>query len=284
MPKYNVDIEPFFLESTQGTLFCIYYHPKAVGADDHTAQKMHPSSDLPCKGGILYLHPFAEEMHKSRRMAAIGARHFAASGYAVLQVDLSGCGDSAGDFSDATIACWLNDARTAYDWLAGKISAPISLWGLRTGASLAVQLACTLPAIEKLWLWQPVINGELFLNQFLRIKLASEMLSQGQAQNGTKELRRKLDSGEYLEIGGYKLNPLMAQQLSILKLGDYTPACPVAWLEVGSENSESATPASLRIIDTWRNAGVTIQVRTVAGDPFWLTQEITECANLIEAT
>ena len=262
------EIEPFFLDGEHGSLFCIHLYP----------------ADLNCQGSILYLHPFAEEMHKSRRMAALQARHFAAAGYAVLQVDLTGCGDSTGDFSDANWNAWLNDARRAHDWLLSRHAAPISLWGLRTGATLAVELSAHLPDIRQLMLWQPVINGEQYLNQFLRIKLASEMLSQGQARNGTKALRTGLEAGQNIEVGGYMLSSAMAHDLARLKLTEMPPPCPVLWLELGLEANDLPSPASGRIVESWRASGVKVQTRTLAGEPFWVTQEITECPGLIEAT
>jgi len=79
--------EPFFLPASRGERFCIF-HP-AAGA---------------LRGAVLYLHPFAEEMNKSRRMAALQSRMLAARGIAVLQIDLFGCGDSSGDFGDASWA------------------------------------------------------------------------------------------------------------------------------------------------------------------------------------
>ncbi|TAN71933.1 MAG: hydrolase 2, exosortase A system-associated [Gallionella sp.] len=261
-------MEPFFLAGEQGALFCIHLYPTGAAP----------------KGGILYLHPFAEEMHKSRHMAALQARRFAVEGYAVLQVDLTGCGDSACDFGDATWETWLSDARRAYAWLTANTTGPAILWGLRTGASLAVELAGALSGVERLLLWQPVVNGEQYLNQFLRIKLASEMLGGSQAQSVTKDLRAKLETGESIEVGGYMLGAAMARDLARLKLADMPPPCPAAWLEAGAEEGDFPTPASQRIVDAWRAAGVSVRTRTVTGEPFWVTQEITECPSLIEAT
>ena len=48
-------------------------------------------------------------MNKSRRMAALQARAFAEMGFGVLQIDLFGCGDSSGDFSDARWDIWKQD-------------------------------------------------------------------------------------------------------------------------------------------------------------------------------
>ena len=268
MGEAAIRIEPFFLEGASGALFCLYITPET--ATPH--------------GGILYLHPFAEEMHKSRRMAALQARALARAGYAVLQIDLTGCGDSAGDFGDATWEIWRDDVRLAHAWLAAQVSGPIALWGLRLGACLAVDMAAELARVTRLLLWQPVNNGEQFLNQFLRIKLASEMLSEGQAKTGTKDLLATLASGTGIEIGGNLLGPAMAQQLARLKLAEQAPHCAVEWIEVGAQAGDHVTPASQRVVDTWRAAGTNICARTVPGEPFWVTQEISECPALLEAT
>lgn len=267
MSQSDIQIDPFFLESPRGPLFCIY---------------LAPSNSVP-KGCVLYLHPFGEEMHKSRRMAALQARAFAARGYAVLQIDLTGCGDSAGDFADASWSAWRDDARLAHAWLYAKNAQAITLWGLRTGALLAADLASVLNP-SALLLWQPVTDGNLFLNQFLRIKLASEMLSDGQAKSGTKDLLAQLESGQGVEVGGNMLSPAMARELGALKLATMTPACPVHWLEVGATTAEQLSPAAQRVADAWRANGAQVQSQSVIGEPFWATQEITECLPLIEAS
>jgi pimeloyl-ACP methyl ester carboxylesterase len=80
------------------------------------------------------VHPFAEEMNKSRRMAALQSRALAAQGYAVLQIDLFGCGDSGGDFATRR---GRNGATTSRRdaMAAARVSGAITLWGLRLGAT-----------------------------------------------------------------------------------------------------------------------------------------------------
>jgi exosortase A-associated hydrolase 2 len=263
-----IRIEPFFLDGPRGPLFCLHVHPEAT----------------PAKRAFLYLHPFAEEMHKSRRMAALAARALAGAGHAVLQVDLSGCGDSWGDFEDATWEAWRDDARAAHDWLAERHAVPLTLWGLRTGATLAVDMAERLSGVDRLLLWQPVANGEMFLNQFLRIRLAGEMLADGKAQTGVQALRQQLAAGTPIEVGGYMLNPALANGLAGMQLNARRPGCATHWLEVGARPGEQTTPASQRVIEAWRADGVPVSARTVLGEAFWVTQEITECPALIEAT
>ena len=57
-------------------------------------------------------------MNKARRMAALQSRALAAAGFAVLQIDLFGCGDSSGDFADASWAAWQQDVALAVQWLS----------------------------------------------------------------------------------------------------------------------------------------------------------------------
>ena len=153
----------FFLPAEPGHRFCIYHQPLNGGA----------------KRGIVYAHPFCEEMNKARRMAALQSRRLAAAGYAVLQIDLFGCGDSSGDFADARWEIWKQDLHIALDQVRSRVDGPLALWGLRLGATLAADVARdpTL-GIDQLLLWQPVSNGEQYLTQFLRLRLAAEMLAE----------------------------------------------------------------------------------------------------------
>lgn len=262
----QIHLEPFFMDSPRGPLFCIYRRPEG--------QKS--------LGGIVYIHPFAEEMHKSRRMAAQMARAFAGAGYSVLSVDLTGCGDSAGDFGDAGWNAWKSDVALAIAWLHERQPGSVALWGLRAGAALAVDVAQETDGVDRLILWQPMVNGEQFLNHFLRIKLASEMLSEGQAQNGTKVLRVQLEKGQSVEVGGYLLSPALARDLSAWRLIDKVPSCPTDWFEISTGGDLGF--ASKRVIDAWITEGVPLHVYLVEGEPFWLTQEITECPALLDAT
>ena len=118
-------IEAFFLPGSQGAIFAIY-HPPASGVIE--------------RGGVLYAPPFAEEMNKARRMAALQARRLAAAGFGVLIPDLYGCGDSGGDFAEARWDIWRDDLSRCRDWLRGRGHHRLVLWGLRLGALLAAEL------------------------------------------------------------------------------------------------------------------------------------------------
>ena len=259
--------EAFFLPARGGERFCVFY--AATGSP---------------LGSILYVQPFAEEMNKSRRMAALQARAFAARGYNVLQIDLFGCGESSGDFGEARWGLWKDDVRVARQWLHEHAAGPVHLWGLRLGALLAADTARERDAsVASLLLWQPVTSGAQFLKQFLRLRLAGEMLSGAGGGDGTEQLRAQLAAGKALEIAGYELAPELALSLERLELGALAPSSvPTRWFEVNAEGKPS--PALTRARAAWSAAGAEVDVHAVRGEPFWSTVEITECPELIIAT
>jgi exosortase A-associated hydrolase 2 len=238
----------------------------------------------PCHDALVYLHPFAEEMNRSRRMAALQARALAAQGVAVLQIDLLGCGDSSGDFADARWEAWRLDAVLATHWLRERTGIAPGLWGLRLGALLALDCARAADA-SRLVLWQPVHSGAQYLTQFLRLQLAADMLDQQQAaRNTTAALRTALRDGAPLEVAGYTLAPAMADALETLDARPLAPPCPAHWFELAAEAGRALSPAAGAIVQGWREQGVAVQAQVVAGPPFWGTAEIATSAGLLAAT
>ncbi|TFW30667.1 hydrolase 2, exosortase A system-associated [Massilia horti] len=262
---------PFFLDSAPGQRFCLYHPPAGE-----------------CRGAVLYVHPFAEEMNKARRMAALQARALAALGYGVLLLDLHGCGDSSDDFGDARWEAWRRDVALGCDWLREQTGHTPSLWGLRLGALLALDHAhhAAPGSLERVVLWQPVPSGALHLTQFLRLRVAGEMLDEGKEKSGgTEALRAALKAGETLEIGGYGLAPQLAASLEQLDAAALpVTGCPLHWLEIVASPERPLPPACTRVTRAWEQAGLEVRVHLVPGQAFWATQEITECPALLEAT
>jgi len=266
---HGAPFEPLFLPAANGERFCIYHPPAAAR-----------------RGGVVYLHPFAEEMNKSRRMAALQSRMLAARGFAVLQIDLFGCGDSSGNFGDASWEIWQHDVALAVQWLRQRVGGSVALWGLRLGALLALDSArlCD-PAPDRFVLWQPVISGESFVTQFLRLRVATDMIAEGAAQTSTKDLRNELSTGGVLEIAGYDLTRKLTNAIDGLKLAELAPRdATVHWFEVVADTNGLLSPASRRVADAWIARGVEANIHAVAGEPFWNTIEITECPALLAET
>lgn len=260
--------EAFFIEAGNGSRFCMFHPPRGQ-----------------CRGALVYLHPFAEEMNRSRRMAALAARALAASGIGVLQIDLLGCGDSTGDFADASWQAWKEDVLLARDWIHTRLGCPVGLWGLRLGALLALDCAREAPELfDRLLLWQPVTSGSAYLTQFLRLRLAGDLVQDDGPRTSTSSLRDELRAGVALEIAGYTLSPELALAIDSLDTAALAPQQPVHWFEIIAAPGRTPSPASSRVVEGWRAAGADIDMELVCGQPFWATQEIAESAELVAAT
>jgi exosortase A-associated hydrolase 2 len=265
---------PFYLPGPAGPLFCLLQAPP-TGAEP--------------RGTLLYLPPFAEEANRARRMATLQARRLATRGWAVLLLDPFGTGDSGGSFGEARWETWRQDADVAAAWLAETWpGVPQALWGLRLGALLAADLAAQDPQrFARLLLWQPVLRGDQFISQFLRLRVAAAMAA-GEKESG-QTLRAQLAAGETLEVAGYELAPELVAVLDGLRLEPLLAGlgpCEIDWLEVTTaEGTPALSPASRRLLEILSTAGTPrLATRAVAGEPFWTIQEITLAPKLLEAT
>ncbi|MFL6675141.1 MAG: hydrolase 2, exosortase A system-associated [Massilia sp.] len=269
MAPAHAPAEAFFLPAGRGARYCLFHAPAGE-----------------CRGALVYLHPFAEEMNKSRRMAALQARALAALGVGVLQLDLHGCGDSSGEFGEARWESWKDDVALACGWLRERLGCEVGLWGLRLGALLALDYAAGAQhPVERLLLWQPVTNGAAYLTQFLRLRLAGDLLQSGGEAGGTDALRASLRAGAALEIAGYELAPQLAAAIEAIDALSLAPAsCQVHWFEVTAGAGRPVPPGATRIAERWRAQGVDLQVHLAHGQPFWTTPEIAECPALLAAT
>jgi uncharacterized protein len=260
-------LDAFFIDGALGRLFCLLHLPAAGVA---------------VRGAVVYLPPFAEEMNKSRRMAALQARALAAGGWWVLQPDLFGCGDSEGDFADASWDGWIDDAMRAARWLGERSGCAPALWGLRAGCLLAGAVANAVAEIDRLMFWQPVVSGKLHLQQFLRLKVASGMLGEGKAGgDGTRQMREQLLAGQAVEVAGYMLSGGVAAGLDRATLAAPVRDGQLSWFEVSGAEMPEITIASRQAIGGWQDAGWRVDAAALGGSSFWQTQEIEEVPALV---
>lgn len=263
---------PFFLDASPGRRFVLFHAPTP-----HSA----------CRGAIIYVPPFGDEMNMSRRMAAQQARAFAAAGFAVLQIDLFGCGDSSGDLRDARWEIWKRDLMHAIMWARNHASSRIILWGLRLGATLAIDLARSNPyPIECCIAWHPIISGEQYVTQLLRMRQAGDMATQDAPQGGTVQaLRTALSDGKSVEVGGYELSSALVADVDHVDLSrlDELP-CPVHWLEMVRNENTSIPLARMNTVHAWLDKGIDVRLHAVAGPNFWGTREVSECQTLISTS
>lgn len=264
----------FFLPTRHGPCFCLFHEPQGSTR----------------RGSVLYLHPFAEELNTTRRIVAHQARNLARLGYGVLQIDLFGCGDSAGNFEDATWSAWLDTAQEAHQWLTDASPAPVWFWGLRAGTLVATALIHRLhesaQQLPHLLLWQPVANGQQILQQLLRIRDAGEWMG---TRSGNNQIpaAQAWAQGQNVEIAGYTISSELATDLAKARLKPavvVTQKTLMVCIEVTSHSTTVLSPSSEKTLDQWKEAGWQTQAQVVPGFAFWQNISAVDVPELRSAT
>jgi len=268
----------FFLDTPRGPLLALY----------------HPPSGQP-RGLVLHLHPLAEELNNSRRTAAQQARAMARAGYAVLQFDMWGCGDSAGDFQDATWSAWLADAQDACHWLQAQHpgDGPLWLWGVRTGALLAGDLLKTWQqqphtapsGLVHLLLWQAVGQGRQALQHWSRLRALSQRVGQPTTEPAPSAPRSPAPAAAWT-VAGYTFGTALQSGLAASTLSPVPAQGPqrLVWLEVVTTAPPQPSPAGTQALEAWRNHGWTANGRAVPGPFYWQTIGTDDAPDLVETT
>lgn len=265
-----VEIEPALVPTSGGDLFLLNFRPREKRPDRY----------------LLIVPPFAEEMNKCRRMMTLLAQRAAAENFGVLSIDLSGTGESWGDFSDASYTAWLENLATAQDWIAERDAAVTALLGIRFGALLAADFTRNCPACERLLLWQPALNGKTVMAQFLRLRVAADMMTREGTPPSVSDLNTRLQNNRPVEVAGYELSPSLYTAISALQLSEslHDGGPSIDWFQVSMLGNDTISPADQRVIDDLTQRGLSIESAAMTGESFWSTTEVTICEPLIEAT
>jgi exosortase A-associated hydrolase 2 len=261
--------QAFFLEGKHGSIFALF---QAAQGDQ--------------KGAFLFIPPFAEEMNRCRAAVSWQTREFAKIGYSTLVVDPFGTGDSEGELSDASWDIWQSDITIAANWLENKTNRPISLWGFRLGCLLAADFANSSPGrIRNLLLWQPVVNGKLFLTQYLRYRVAS-LVDRGLPPENTREIRDKLISGEVVEVAGYPISGALAKGLDQAQFSNFDnlQAIDITWFERVVDSEKPFPIPALKAMDTLRGHGSIIDPYKFSDPQIWQLHDKDRTPNLVELT
>lgn len=231
---------------------------------------LHSPSPSAGARALLYCHPFAEEKNLSHVVAARTARKLASRGLAVLRFDMSGCGDSEGDLEEASAQAWLGEIAAAAAWLMQRTgAATLGLWGLRTGANLAARFAQGRSDIDYALLWHPVADLKVYLQQFLRQKVASGLSAENAAPATVGSLVKRLEAGEIVEVMGYPISLGLYQSLSApgSSMAGLELACPACVLAISE--GEDPPEALRKLAGSLRAHGGPADFLHVRAAPFW---------------
>ncbi len=252
-------------------LFCVQRHALAT----------------PITMRVLVVPPFAEELNKCRRLLALCAHSLAAAGAEVWCPDWSGSGDSAGEFADANWSDWV-DELCAFDAALAQAApgtAPVYL-ALRSGALLLSAAGARLRdfRLARVLLWQPVLDGGRYVQQFLRLRVMTSRLS-GHDET-LQALLARLAQGELLEVGGYGLRAQLTAGLAAAQASPASLGAARALTIFEFKNTGAASP-SLPVVEfvaACQTLGCVAAVHMVECEQFWATQEICAPAAAIDAS
>ena len=263
-----------FLPSSQNSqIFLAYYSP---------ADNRHIAAD---RKAVIFVPPFAEEMNRSRRMYVLCARLLANIGFDAICFDYAGTGDSEGEWGTFSIADWQTNLCDVYQSVYQAGISDISLIGLRFGALLIAQtLIANDLSINKCVLWDPIENGETFMRQLIRIKIAAAMAEESR-KISTQDVLKELKQQGYIEIGGYHLTDSMIDLVNKLKLSEsinrLINSTELHWMTLSRLNkgNTSAAPACVPEELTEK-----VTLHSIKDTKFWMQQEVTISPLLLQAT
>jgi uncharacterized protein len=244
---------PFFFEGETGERFGLLHEPAA---------------EAPAREAFVFCHPFAEEKLWTHRSFVAMARRLAERGHPVLRFDFLGNGDSDGAFAEFSLTGALADvARAAAEVRRRTGRARVSLLGLRLGATIAALSADRLDGIDRLILWAPVVDGNRYMQEQLRVNLATQLTIYKEVRQDRAALVAEMRGGATVNVDGYPLAFPLYEEISQVKLAaDARPfggRCLV--VQVDKQESAKPTPELQQLQGRYAQA----QLVLVREEPFW---------------
>jgi|EndMetStandDraft_9_1072997.scaffolds.fasta_scaffold07072_2 exosortase A-associated hydrolase 2 len=183
--------EPLWCPAPGGALYGMCYSPEREG----------PSP------AVVIAAPDGEERVWATRSLVRSARGLAAAGCTVLRFDYRGQGESEGEYEKTTLDTLVEDLVAACGWLRERTGRTPSLLGVRLGAAVGL-LAAAMAALElqRMVLWEPVVDTAQYLNVLLRVNVAMQMVAHGRVLHERQELIAAARAGKPVSVNGFNLS------------------------------------------------------------------------------
>ena len=220
--------------------------------------------------GVVFCNAFGDERKSSCLAMVRLARRLAAEGLPVLRFDYWGCGDSPGDFVDATVSTRLEDIAAAARFLPAHTGGnALCLLGLRLGAALAALVAEDLDGCAGLALIEVVSEGAAYVRGLEQRTLVRKMIS-GPGR-GTPQA-----PPEVVDLDGYAVRRSVLDEVQRLgiRVGGVAFRGPVLVVQVSFNEKLTSETAAVR--ETYAAAGARVDLRTLVLPPFWRRVEVTD--------
>jgi exosortase A-associated hydrolase 2 len=246
---------------------------------------LHRADDASPSAVVLVVHPFAEEKKFSYRVLVGLARELARRGVATLRFDLSGCGDSPGESSDATLADWQHEVRAASEHLGSEFhDSPQVLVGLRLGATLALSVVGSISPMPRLVLWEPILSGRTYVDAVLRRRMIKEMMTTGRKATGREQVLAQLGTDGFLDLDGIAVSRRMIEDISSLDAQVCAEGFSANALLVQIAFNAKVSSELESLAETMRAAGADVTALGIREQAFWDRVEGVEAKELIDLT
>jgi len=260
---------PFFFPNGSYNLFGILHEPEV----DSNGQ------------GFVFCHPFAEEKLWTHRVYVNFARELARLGYTVLRFDYMGHGDSEGKFENTSVETRLTDIAAAVNWMRDKINgrSKVGLLGLRFGATLASIYAETDSFLKFLILSEPILRGDQYMRELLRINISTQSAVYKEIRHNTKDLVKKMKEGLTVNSDGYEIGWSFYEQAAAINLINGAKSFKGPSLIVSVKNNPEIENKKLSQLKQLYSNSTLI---SVSEQPFWkeIKTYYSKASNLYFAT
>jgi len=230
--------------------------------------------------GLVFVHAFAEEKKCAHRPFVEMARAACGAGVAVLRFDFRGCGDSEGQFEDATLDGWRRDLRVALAFARANLGCErMGLLGLRLGAALAAELTEEEITLGCLVLWEPMVEGDRYLSLTMRRSALRRKLTVHEG-GGAEGVEEGVDEGGLVDFDGYLVLPAMQEEIAGVSLLAEPKAYPGPTL-ILNLSPRPKVAASLEELASLYVQGEAVAVRQ---EPMWSMVGLVDPTPTISAT
>lgn len=191
----------------------------------------HGAAGVPGPTAVVLCNAFGQEAIRSHRALRVLAERLARAGHPVLRFDYYGTGDSMGDDNDGELDGWVLDLMAADAELRARCGASHTVWlGMRLGAAIALRAASQAPpGLERLVLWDPVLDGPHYLEHLRQRHVASLERAYSIVPTPAPAVQAQDSACFRDEAIGFALGPLLREQLAALTLESHRwPARPAS--------------------------------------------------------
>lgn len=134
-----------------------------------------PDETVEHPAGIILIHGMLK--NKNHFLMARAADKLIKSGFTVLNIDLTGHGESGGKLTEATISQWINDIKKLIDFLYSRNVKKVGLLGYSLGGASVLLTSCVDTRINAIVLYAPVGHPDRLSERFNK-NIINQMMEQ----------------------------------------------------------------------------------------------------------